>query len=59
MVLKHLVAEVAFELGRDLLLERHAGVEHDPQQADDRQVAVEVGVPFLIELTRSERPSRA
>ena len=35
------------ELVRDLLLERHARIEHDSQQADHLELAIEVGVYAL------------
>ena len=44
---EHLVAEVRLELLADLLLQRDARVEHHPQQADDLQLAVQVGVHLL------------
>jgi len=47
MVRKTLSAEVRLELRRDLLLQRHARVEHHPQQADDLQAGVQVGVDPL------------
>jgi hypothetical protein len=38
---------VRFELGGHLLRQRAARIEHDAQQADHLQVAVEVGVHLL------------
>jgi hypothetical protein len=44
---EHLVAEVRLQLLADLLLQRDARVEHHAQQADDLQVAVQIGVHLL------------
>ena len=41
---KHPVAIVALELVAHLLLQGDARIEHDPQQADQAQIAIEIGV---------------
>ena len=43
---KYLGAEMAFELARDLLRKRHAGIEHHPQQSEYGQLAIEVPMHF-------------
>ena len=44
---KHLVAEMLLKLRRNLLRQGHARIEHDPQQPDDLEIAVQIGVNFL------------
>src|SRR3546814_9185205 len=41
---EHLVAKMGFYLGRDLLLQRDTGVEHNPQQPYKLQIWVEITV---------------
>ena len=44
---KHPVAIVALELVAHLLLQGDARIEHDPQQADQAQISIEIGVHEL------------
>src|SRR5580698_4157769 len=54
--IEELVAEMLLELLRHLLLQRDARVEHDPQQPDHLQVAIQVRVHLLDRVDEVRQP---